>query len=420
MSGSVLREAIIIGAGPYGLSIAAHLQCAGIDFRIFGAPMGRWRTQMPKGMFLKSEGCASSLSDPAGRFTLAQFCMDKKLAFGEYAVPVPLDTFTEYGMCFQQNLVPNVEDATVTQLDRGSDGFEMALATGETVAAGKVIVATGLSYTAHIPRVLAQLPADRLSHSGDHHDLSTFKGRSVAVIGGGQSALETAALLCESGASVHLIVRRPAIAWNPTPIIAHRSLYRRLRHPMSNLGPGLGPWVYANAPMLFHNLPQRTRMRKVRTALGPAGGWWLKDRVVGQLPILLGHVVRGAEVRGGDVLLHLQDQNGKNVELRIDHVIAATGYRFALSSLPFLSERLLSRLSWAHPTPRLSRNFESAVQGLYFVGQASANCFGPAMRFVAGADYAARRVSQHVALAGRRFRPALAAGIVGAPKCREF
>lgn len=184
MSGSVLREAIIIGAGPYGLSIAAHLQCAGIDFRIFGAPMGRWRTQMPKGMFLKSEGCASSLSDPAGQFTLAQFCMDKKLAFGEYAVPVPLDTFTEYGMCFQQNLVPNVEDATVTQLDRGSDGFEMALATGETVAAGKVIVATGLSYTAHIPRVLAQLPADRLSHSGDHHDLSTFKGRSVAVIGG--------------------------------------------------------------------------------------------------------------------------------------------------------------------------------------------------------------------------------------------
>jgi FAD-dependent urate hydroxylase len=281
-------------------------------------------------------------------------------------------------------------------------------------------VATGLSHAAYIPRQLAQLPADRLSHSGDHHDLSLFKGRLVAVIGGGQSALETAALLNESGASVNLIVRAPAIAWNPVPIIARRSLYPRLRQPMSNLGPGLGPWLYANAPMIFHYLPQRTRMHRVRTALGPAGGWWLKERVVGRFPILLGHMIRGGGIRGDHVLLQLLGSDGGNVELKVDHVIAATGYRFALSSLPFLSEGLLSQLSWAHPTPRLSRNFESAVEGLYFVGQASANCFGPAMRFVVGADYTARRVSDHIALGGRRFRPDAPASIARTAKCMEF
>jgi FAD-dependent urate hydroxylase len=419
MARSAHCEVVVIGAGPYGLSLAAHLRCFGTDFRIFGTPMHRWRTQMPKGMFLKSEGCASSLSDPAGRFTLAQFCAEESLCYGDYGVPVPLETFTRYGLGFQQHLVPGVEDVLVTTLDARSHGFEMTLSNGETVTAGKVVVATGLSHTAHIPPELVQLPAERLSHSGDHNDLSSFKGRQVVVIGAGQSALETAALLREAGASPHLIVRQPALAWNLVPVIKRRSLYQRLRRPMSNLGAGLGVWVYDNAPLLFHGLPLRTRTHIVRTTLGPAGGWWLKDRVVGRLPILLGHSVRDAQVRGDHVQLQLQGQNGDNIELRADHVIAATGYRFALRSLPFLSQRLLSRLSWAHPRPRLSRNFESAMPGLYFVGQASADSFGPVMRFVTGADYTARRVSGHIATAGRRgTRPVV--GIVGAPKCKDF
>jgi hypothetical protein len=250
--------------------------------------------------------------------------------------------------------------------------------------------------------------------------MSVFNGSNVAVIGGGQSALETAALLRESGASVHLVVRQPSLAWNPTPMMRRRSLYERWRYPISNLGTGLRLWVYTNTPMLFHYLPQQTRGRIVRTALGPAGGWWLRDRVVGRLPILLGHVVQRSETRSDHVVLHLQGQDGRNLELKADHVIAATGYRFALSALPFLSEGLLSRLAWRHPMPRLSRNFESAVPGLYFVGQASAFSFGPVMRFIAGSDYTARRVCQHIAFAGGRRDVGRLGRVVGAPKCKEF
>ncbi len=88
MSGST--QVAIIGAGPYGLSLAAHLRARGIDFRIFGTPLNSWRTQMPKGMFLKSEGFASNLYDPDGAFTLVRFCADKSLGYADYNHPVPL------------------------------------------------------------------------------------------------------------------------------------------------------------------------------------------------------------------------------------------------------------------------------------------------------------------------------------------
>lgn len=62
-----MTRVAIIGAGPYGLSIAAHLRAYGIPFRIFGAPLDSWRRHMPVGMMLKSDGFASSLSAPDDR-----------------------------------------------------------------------------------------------------------------------------------------------------------------------------------------------------------------------------------------------------------------------------------------------------------------------------------------------------------------
>jgi hypothetical protein len=99
----------IIGAGPYGLAIAAHLQFVGTDFRIFGSPMRRWLSQMPKFMLLKSEGCASSLPDPAGRHSLTQYCREEGLPYSEYAAPVSREVFARYAVAFQQKLVPHVE-----------------------------------------------------------------------------------------------------------------------------------------------------------------------------------------------------------------------------------------------------------------------------------------------------------------------
>jgi lysine/ornithine N-monooxygenase len=411
---------VVIGAGPYGLSIAAHLRSDGEDFRIFGMPLHHWQAHMPKGMFLKSEPCASNLFDPAGSYTLRQYCAEEGQPYAQYGAPVPLETFTRYALSFQQRFVPMVEHVLVTALDRSSDAFEVRLTTGETVKAGKVVLATGMSHTAHIPTALRRLPAELISHSGDHRDPSAFRGRDVTVIGGGQSALETAALLHEAGAEVRLLVRRPSVLWNEPPTLGRRSLYERMRHPMSNLGPGLGPWFYANAPMAFCYLPRNIRTARTRNALGPAGAWWLRDRVLGRLTIMTGHSVRAAEPSGGGVLLHLQRLDGEVHQLTTDHVMAATGYRFVVGSLPFLTERLQSQLRSVQQMPVLSPNFESSVPGLYFTGLASANQFGPAMRFLHGADYTARRISRHIAAGRQRFRLPFSAGPSRVPKCEAL
>jgi len=349
-------------------------------------------------MLLKSEGYALSLCDPTNAYTLRRFCAEARLPYADYGAPVSLETFTQYGLSFQQRLVPAVEDVRVTALDWLSGAFELRLASGETFRAGRVVVATGLTHAAQVPAALSHLPSALMVHSECLRDPGSFKGQDVTIIGAGQSALESAALLHEAGAEVRLIVRRPSLEWNPRPIPRSRTLLERLRRPMSQLGPGLGPWFYSRAPSLFYRLPRRIRAAKVETALGPAGAWWLRDRVAGRLPIMTGHIVQRVTARGDGVLMQVQTPTGRACQLLTDRIIAATGYRFSLASLPFLSEPLSSTLRVVTNVPVLSSDFETSIPGLYFVGLASAHQFGPAMRFVHGAGYSARRVSRHIAL----------------------
>ena len=388
----------ILGAGPYGVSIAAYLRFVGINFRIFGSPMRRWLSQMPKQMLLKSESsCASSLYEPTGVHTLARYCSDKGIPVPDLGTPVSRELFVNYALSFQQTLVPEVEDVIVNSVTKLGEGFELRLSSGETLGAAKVIVATGLDHMAYIPEQIARLPAELRSHSADYYDLNGFKSKDIIVVGAGQSALEAAAILREEGASVRLLVRESRVIWNPIRPLVHRSWYQRLRRPRTRFGDGLGHWVYDNIPGLFHYLPQQVRLEKVRTALGPAGARWLKDRIIGQVPVLLGHQVRGVEARSGRVVLRVTDQKEEMQELITDHVIAATGYKFNIQNLPFFNQSLKVRLKHEQQSPRLSANFESSVPGLYFTSLGSANSFGPAMRFLAGADYTARRIANHLA-----------------------
>jgi FAD-dependent urate hydroxylase len=401
-------EIAIIGAGPYGLSIAAHLRATGREFRIFGSPMRSWRANMPAGMFLKSEGCASNLSDPDGAHVLERYCAEHRHAYGDYAVPVSLSTFTGYGLSFQQKLVPNLEDRQVTELTASPGGFTLELDGGERVAARRVVVAVGATYFGYVPSTLRHLSRELVSHSSEHRDLGGFKGRDVTIVGAGQSALETAALLHEQGAYPRVLVRRASIAWNATPDAGRRPLPQRIRRPPAGLGAGWRTLFYSEAPWAFYHLPQRPRIQAVRTVLGPAGAWWLKDRVLGHVPVLLGHSVLGADARGDRVRLLVDQAGNGRKELLTDHVIAATGYRVDLRALPFLGPQLQPRLRRVGQSPLLSRDFEASVEGLYFVGLAAANHFGPVMRFVYGADFAARRVTRHLAASacnGRRTRP---------------
>jgi lysine/ornithine N-monooxygenase len=416
MSNPEACEVAVVGAGPYGLSLAAHLQANEISFRIFGNPMSAWQTRMPAGMYLKSEGCASNLSDPSSSFTLDRYCRDNGLPYGHYALPVPLNTFIRYGLAFQRRLVPNVEEASVMAIERREAGFQLRLGTSEVVWARRVVVAVGLTYFEHLPMIVRGLPPEYVSHSSHHADLSVFRSQDVTVLGGGQSALETAALLSESGADTRVLVRRPAVAWNPMPSAGRRSLRQRIRRPMSGLGPGLRTFFYAEMPMVFHRLPQETRVQAVRSALGPAGAWWLRQRLEDRVPIMGGRVVSHAQLIGDRVRLRVEKADRVESEFLTDHVIAATGYRVNLESVPFLDASLLTQVRRVRNGPALSATFESSVTGLHFVGEAAAETFGPVMRFVYGTGFTSRRLTRHIL--GDRNGLRLPKAGVGQRRCR--
>ena len=218
-----MLETAIIGAGPYGLSIAAHFRSRGIPFRIFGRLMDSWLAHMPKGMCLKSDGFASNIYDPEDDFTLQRFCAQQGIEYSDAGIPVRLDTFTAYGQAFKERKVPELEDKMVTSLARSPEGFRLGLDDGEVFTARRVVLAVGITHFEYVPSELASLPSESLSHSFRHRDLEPFRGRSVVVIGGGSSATDLAGLLHEVGADVQLISRRTSLKFHGAPKVGEDS-----------------------------------------------------------------------------------------------------------------------------------------------------------------------------------------------------
>lgn len=346
---------------------------------------------MPEGMVLKSEGNASNLYDPDGELTLERFCAENGLPYQHTGYPVPLATFIDYGIAFQRRFVPRLEDSQVSAVIPTSYGFDLHLQDGAIAPARRLIVAAGIRAYEYIPPELASLPAGFASHSATHVKVDGFAGQEVAIVGGGASAVNLAALLQKNDAKVTLIVRRDAIAYCGPP--TERTLLDRIKEPESGLGTGWRSWACCTMPDVFHAMPEAFRLMVVRKHLPAAPGWTLQPQVDGIVPTILGATIAHARESGGRVRLELALREGGTKVLSADHVIAGTGYRVDLRRLAFLGEDVLRRLDCVNNTPRLSRRFESSIPGLFFVGTAAANSFGPLMRFAYGANFAAKRLT---------------------------
>ncbi len=389
-------EVAIVGAGPYGLSIAAHLHGRGIRCGIFGPAMEVWREHMPKGMLLKSDGFASNLSSPDRSFTLKHFCQARGIPYEDTKLPVPVETFIEYAVAFQEKLVPDLDRRRVAGIERSADAYRIRLDDGAYVTARHVVLAVGISHFDYVPESLSHLPAQLLSHSSAVHDCSQFRGRKVTVIGAGASAVDIAALMHENGVDVSLVARASEIRFHDMPGPGARTLWQRLRNPSSGLGPGWKSRFYTDAPGLFRYFPENLRLSIVKRHLGPAPGWPMKKRVQGNIPMLLGYSIAQAAAANGGVRLTLSTSDGQVREHDTEHVVAATGYKPDIRRLDFLDAAIRNQLRTVAHAPVLSADFESSIPGLYFVGIAAANDFGPMMRFAYGSDYTARRISSHL------------------------
>jgi cation diffusion facilitator CzcD-associated flavoprotein CzcO len=392
----VKSDVVIVGAGPYGLSLAAHLQAQGVKTRIFGRPMDTWMAHMPAGMHLKSEGFASNLADPQDEWTLRTHCKQTSQPYQDTGMPVPLKCFQDYGLEFQRRWVPDLDQRDVARIEQTAAGFAVTLADGERLITKKVVLAIGITHYAYIPDQLGDLPGNLVSHSSDHADLSRFKGRRVMVVGAGASALDTLKLLLDASVDAELVARKEVLRFHAPPSKGPRPLIDRIRAPMSGLGPGWRSRLCTDAPLVFHAMPEGFRHEVVRRHLGPAPCWWTNSDPVLHARKHLGTSISQVRARGGMVELDLAGASGERT-VSVDHVIAGTGYRVDLGRLHFLAPGLRANIQTEAGSPRLSANFQSSVPGIYFVGLSSAASFGPMTRFAFGARFTARRLSRHLA-----------------------
>jgi hypothetical protein len=397
-----MKPVAVIGAGPYGLSAAAHLKAHGVAVRVFGTPLSAWTDTMPAGMVLKSTPAASTISAPAPGHTLRDFtdAMGERPLVTERDL-VTLETFVRYGRWFADRLVPEVEPVRVTAVEPADAGYRLTLETGEDLTAPAVVVASGLTGFAHVPGVLRAIAAGPpsaegpVSHSSHHTDLTRFAGREVVVVGAGQSALEGAVLLAEAGASVRVLSRRAgAIGFGAPPRDGLRW------KPDSPVGRAWSLYAFSTlpGPAAFRHLPEAARLWLVRNVLGPRGAWWLKERFGERITVTEGRTLTGARCSGGRVVLRTTGPGGADVELPpADHVMAATGYRVDLDALDFLAPHLRARLTRSGGSPWLDPGYAGSLPGLYFTGLTSAATFGPLMRFVCGTAFASPRLARAVA-----------------------
>jgi thioredoxin reductase len=390
-------DVVVVGAGPYGLTTAAHLLGKGLRVAVFGKPLELWRERMPAGMLLRSHWWATSLSDPKNQYSFARFFAQSSRYKADY--PVPIEAFVDYGLWFQQHAVPNVDETYVSHIQREGQQFILTLEDGRVVRSGVVVMAVGVYYFAYRPAEYATLPGELVSHAFDHGDFSRFRGKEVLVIGGGQSAVENSALLHEAGARVHLVVRRP-INWLGPDSEKPRPLLEQIKSPTAGIANGWKNWILEYVPYLFYRFPQPRKDRYLQNHYNAAASHWLRDRTIGKIDIRENQKVVEMQVVDNGIAVTLS--NGDH--LHVDHIMLATGYTVNLQNLPMLDQELAAQIKVDAGVPLLSPYFESSVPGLYFIGLSSIRAFGPLYRFVLGNKATARRVASAVARQVARVR----------------
>ena len=389
-SSTTTYDSVVVGAGPYGLAAAAHLRKQGLNVKIFGRPFELWREHMPQGMLLRSHWWANTISAPKHRYTFEQFLQESTLYDKVY--PTPIEAYIAYGLWFQQRAVPDVDETYVSSIERDEHGFILTLADERIIRSQTVVMAIGLQYYALRPSAYAHFAPELVSHSVDHKDLSRFAGKTVIVVGGGQSATEGAALLNEAGAKVHIVVRR-RILWLGPDRSEGRTLWQQLKAPRARIAPGWKTLILERLPYLFSRFPQERKDRYMRSHHQASANDWLWDRINGKVAQHIGQQITQITRVDEGLTVTLSD----GTQLQAAHVMYATGYAVDISRLPMLTPSLLQRIDTDEGTPHLNSWFECSVPGLYFIGFTSLRIFGPLYRFVFGNGPAAQRITRSIA-----------------------
>lgn len=354
-----MLDVIIVGSGPYGISLAAHAQAAGLDYKLLGYPMDLWKNQMPRNMFIRTPYEFVAFSDPKDEFTLIRFAADTGTKLSN---PLPRTTFVNYASWFAERSGIEFTPGLVTSLVHNEESFTVMTETGKTLHARTVIIATGVEHYKYIPEVFRNLPARLVSHTSGYTNFQAFNGQRVAVVGSGQSAWEAAGLLYLEHADVELIYRRESANYAGGP--AEEQF-------LSELGE------------VFYALPVEEKQQGWGQSSGSVAHF-LRPYVEGKVRETGSvSIVNADETTDGKVQLTLS--NG-HVQV-YDHVFSASGFHINTDRVPFFSiplRQLIEREPGYQQFPKLTEQFQSSVPGLFFAGPLSSHSHGPTFRFILG------------------------------------
>jgi FAD-dependent urate hydroxylase len=387
-------DVAIIGAGPYGLSAAAHLRTIkGLEVHAFGEPMSFWDRNMPLGMLLRSNWTATEIAAPNRSLTLEAH---QVASSNQLSASMPLDRFIQYGMWYQRQVVPDLDGRNIARVQSDPKGFRLTVEDGEVLKSRRVIVAAGIGSFAWRPPEFRDLPSSLASHTSEHCDLRKFSGKRVLVVGGGQSALESGALLYEAGAEVEIITRSSRIHWlqGRASKALHLPLGKfasRLLYAPTDVGPAGISQIVAR-PDLLRRLPRGLQDKLRNRSIRPAVAQWLVKRLQ-DVPIGLGRSVISVAPVGERVNVRLDDGSERTVQ----HVLLGTGYRVDVSKYQFLAPELLQSIRRFNGYPWLKEGLETSVAGLHILGAPAGWSFGPLMQFVSGTHYVSRELIRCIA-----------------------
>ncbi|MEH6937517.1 NAD(P)-binding domain-containing protein [Bacillus sp. JJ664] len=354
-----MLDVIIIGSGPFGISLAAHAVSSNLDYKLFGYPMDFWKNTMPQDMFIRTPHEFVSFSDAKNELTVQQFSYETGV---ELVTPLPRPIFVEYANWFSEKAGIEFTTELITNVEKKDEFFEVTSESGDLYLTKNVIVATGVEHYKYLPEFLIKFPTHLVSHTSGYTDFSKFKGKKVVVLGSGQSAWEAAGLLYRDGADVELIYRKegPNYAGSRENEIALRDLGD-----------------------IFFNLSLEEKKEGWGQSPGSVAHF-LKPYVEGLVP-QIGEVSieQIKQISDEDLLISLS--NG--LEKTVNHVIAATGFRINIEKAPFFDQELISMIEREEDYkqfPKLNDSFESSIPGLYFAGPLSSHSHGPTFRFILG------------------------------------
>jgi FAD-dependent urate hydroxylase len=355
----MMLDVIIIGSGPFGISLGAHAVANNLQYKLFGYPMDFWKNQMPQDMFIRTPHEFVSFSDPKDELTIQHYSEETST---ELVTPLPRPIFVDYANWFAKKAGIEFTTQLITKVEHKDGHYVVTSDNGKIFTSKNVIVATGVEHYKFLPDFLKEFPTNLVTHTSGYTSFSPFKGKKVVVLGSGQSAWEAAGLLHRDGADVELVYRQsgPNYAGSRENEIALRDIGD-----------------------VFFNLPLEEKKQGWGQSAGSVAHF-LKPYVEGIVPQNSGVAIDNIEqINEDEIRITLSDGSEKIV----NHIIAATGFHINIDKVPFFNTDLLSQVEREEEYvqfPKLNESFESSLSGLYFAGPLSSHSHGPTFRFILG------------------------------------